>query len=105
MSLDITIGISSFCMIAVTWLHTTSSYQAALVFSHILSNNVLDATKEFSILVSDPLDVAGLPVSLLQLTAANAATKEDGTSDGWVRRVTVLDAGPFLLMAVAVLHS
>ena len=42
-------------------------------FSIILSNNVLDATKSFSIVLTDPQDVIGLPESLLQLTAEAAA--------------------------------
>ncbi|KAJ7340323.1 hypothetical protein OS493_003059 [Desmophyllum pertusum] len=37
------------------------------------SNNVLDATKAFSLVLTDPEDVAGLPESLLQMTAEAAA--------------------------------
>ena len=38
------------------------------------SNNVLDATKAFSLVLTDPEDVLGLPESLLLLTAEAAAT-------------------------------
>lgn len=38
------------------------------------SNNVLDATKAFSLVLTDPKDVLGLPESLLLLTAEAAAT-------------------------------
>ena len=40
------------------------------------SNNVLDATKSFSMVLTDPEDVAGLPLSLLKLTAEAAAAAE-----------------------------
>jgi len=37
------------------------------------SNNVLDATKAFSLVLTDPEDVLGLPESLLLLTVEAAA--------------------------------
>ena len=45
-----------------------STYRLALN-----SNNVLDATKAFSLVLTDPEDVVGLPESLLLLTAEAAA--------------------------------
>ena len=39
----------------------------------ILSNNVLDATKTFAIVLTDRQDVVGLPNSLLKLTAEAAS--------------------------------
>ena len=51
---------------AVFLLHT-----GLLLFSN--SNNVLDATKAFSLVLTDPEDVLGLPESLLLLTAEAAA--------------------------------
>ncbi|XP_078349101.1 uncharacterized protein LOC144634035 isoform X1 [Oculina patagonica] len=41
------------------------------------SNNVLDATKAFSLVLTDPEDVAGLPESLLQMTAEAAAADSE----------------------------
>ena len=43
-------------------------------YSHFSnSNNVLDVTKAFSLVLTDPEDVLGLPESLLLLTAEAAA--------------------------------
>ncbi|RHY81036.1 hypothetical protein DYB26_009562 [Aphanomyces astaci] len=42
-------------------------------FKTKFSNNVLDATKAFSKIVTDKQDLAGLPASVLQLLAQNAA--------------------------------
>ena len=42
-------------------------------FSFVISNNVLDATKSFSVVLTNPEDVVGLPESLLKLTAEAAA--------------------------------
>ena len=39
------------------------------------SNNVLDATKAFSLVLANPEDVRGLPESLLQMTAEAAAAE------------------------------
>ena len=39
----------------------------------ILSNNVLDATKAFAIVLTDRQDVVGLPDSLLKFTAEAAS--------------------------------
>ncbi|CAH3196646.1 unnamed protein product, partial [Porites evermanni] len=44
------------------------------------SNNVLDATKSFSMVLTDPEDVAGLPLSLLKLTAEAAAAADSTAS-------------------------
>ena len=50
------------------------------------SNHVLDATKAFELILTQPDEVAGLPPSLLQLAAqsfnqANAKKADDGSSD------------------------
>jgi len=45
----------------------------------LCSNNVLDATKSFSMVLTNPEDVAGLPLSLLKLTA-EAAAESTGAS-------------------------
>lgn len=44
-----------------------------LLLLFVLSNNVLDATKAFAIVLTDPQDVVGLPDSLLKLTAEAAS--------------------------------
>ncbi|HEY9764018.1 MAG TPA: M3 family metallopeptidase [Trichocoleus sp.] len=64
------------------------------------SNNVLDATKAFSLTLTTPEEVAGLPPSLLALAAqaAREAGEENATPDNGPWRIT-LDApsyGPFL---------
>ncbi|HEY9879092.1 MAG TPA: M3 family metallopeptidase [Leptolyngbyaceae cyanobacterium] len=64
------------------------------------SNNVLDATKAFSLTLTTSEDVAGLPPSLLALAAqaAREAGEENATPDKGPWRIT-LDApsyGPFL---------
>ena len=51
-------------------------------FSLLLSNNILDATKSFSIVLTDPQDVIGLPESLLQLTAEAAAADNNANLEG-----------------------
>ena len=43
---------------------------------------MLDATKAFSIVLTDPQDVVGLPESLLKLTAEAAATDDVSNLDG-----------------------
>ena len=54
-----------------------------LLLLFVLSNNVLDATKAFAIVLTDPQDVVGLPDSLLKLTAeavsADAAANLEGS--------------------------
>ena len=45
----------------------------------LFSNNVLDATKAFSVVLTNPEDVRGLPESLLQMTAQAAAAAETHT--------------------------
>jgi oligopeptidase A len=64
------------------------------------ANNVLDATKAYSLTLTDPGDVAGLPPSLLAMTALNASSNgsPDATGEKGPWRIT-LDApvvGPFL---------
>lgn len=64
------------------------------------SNNVLDATKAFSLTLTTPEEVAGLPPSLLALAAqaAREAGEDNATPDNGPWRIT-LDApsyGPFL---------
>ena len=51
------------------------------IFSFLFSNNVLDVTKSFSIVVTDPQDAVGLPESLLKLSA-EAAAADDGNAEG-----------------------
>ncbi|MBF2078362.1 MAG: M3 family metallopeptidase [Synechococcales cyanobacterium T60_A2020_003] len=55
------------------------------------SNHVLDATKAFSILLTDPDDVAGLPPSLLSLAAQSARAEghEDATPENGPWRITL----------------
>ncbi len=67
------------------------------------SNHVLDATKEFSIVVSDPADVEGLPPSLLRLASqshnsALAAGQLPGTEETGPWRFTLEfpSYGPFM---------
>ena len=67
------------------------------------SNHVLDATKEFSIVVSDPADVEGLPPSLLRLASqshnsALAAGQSPGTEETGPWRFTLEfpSYGPFM---------
>lgn len=64
------------------------------------SNHVLDATKAFSLTLTTPEEIAGLPPSLLSLAAQAARTEgsETATSENGPWRIT-LDApsfGPFL---------
>jgi oligopeptidase A len=64
------------------------------------SNHVLDATKAFSLMLTEPRDVEGLPPSLLSLAAqsARAAGEEQATPEAGPWQIT-LDApsfGPFL---------
>ena len=58
------------------------------------SNNVLDATKAFELIVTDTSDVDGLPESLLRLAAQsfNEAGKEEGSDD---RPEATPDQGPW----------
>lgn len=55
------------------------------------SNHVLDATKAFSILLTDPDDIAGLPPSLLSLAAQSARAEghEDATPENGPWRITL----------------
>jgi len=53
--------------------------QALAELSTKFSNNVLDATKGFSLTLTDPQEVEGLPPSLLALAAQ--AAREDGAED------------------------
>ncbi len=55
------------------------------------SNHVLDATKAFSLTLTKPEDVAGLPPSLLSLTAqaAREAGEEDATAEAGPWRITL----------------
>ena len=55
------------------------------------SNNVLDATKAFSLTLTDKKDVEGLPPSLLSLAAQTARTSEDNsaTAEGGPWRITL----------------
>ena len=49
-------------------------YYILLIFIiYHFSNNVLDATKAFTLVLTDPQDVRGLPETLLQMTAEAAA--------------------------------
>ncbi|MCZ6873909.1 MAG: M3 family metallopeptidase, partial [bacterium] len=64
------------------------------------SNNVLDATKEFSITLRTPAEIAGLPPSLLEMTAqaARESGEEEATAEQGPWRIT-LDYpcfGPFM---------
>ena len=68
------------------------------------SNHVLDATKAFELILTQPDEVAGLPPSLLQLAAqsfnqANAKKADDGSSDITKSETNTLaatpDAGPW----------
>jgi oligopeptidase A len=64
------------------------------------SNHVLDATKAFSLMLTEPSEVEGLPLSLLSLAAQSARTagKEQATPESGPWQIT-LDApsfGPFL---------
>ncbi|MGB7413464.1 MAG: M3 family metallopeptidase, partial [Thermosynechococcaceae cyanobacterium] len=64
------------------------------------SNHVLDATKAFSLMLTEPAEVDGLPNSLLSLAAqsARAAGKEEATPESGPWQIT-LDGpsfGPFL---------
>ncbi len=73
--------------------------QALAELSTQFSNHVLDATKGFSLTLSDPAEVAGLPPSLLSLSAqaareaAKEAAKEAGTSEA--EKTATADAGPW----------
>jgi oligopeptidase A len=55
------------------------------------SNNVLDATKAFSLTLTDPQDIEGLPPSLLALAAqaAKEAGEEDATPESGPWRITL----------------
>lgn len=55
------------------------------------SNNVLDATKAFSLTLSDPDDIAGLPPSALSLAAqsARAAGEESASPEAGPWRITL----------------
>lgn len=64
--------------------------------SNKFSNNVLDATKAFSIVLTDPQDVVGLPESLLKLTAEAAATDDVSNLDGSSEPINT-SSGPWKL--------
>ena len=67
------------------------------------SNNVLDATKAFSLMLHKPNDVAGLPPTLLEgcAQAARASGKPSATAEKGPWRVTLEHAvyGPFMQYA------
>ncbi|MGB3295051.1 MAG: M3 family metallopeptidase [Phormidesmis sp.] len=65
--------------------------QALAELSTQFSNHVLDATKAFSLTLTEPEDVAGLPPSLLSLTAqaAREAGEEDATAADGPWRITL----------------
>ncbi len=65
--------------------------QALAELSTQFSNHVLDATKAFSLTLSSADDIAGLPPSLLSLSAQ--AAREAGTSDA--EKAATADAGPW----------
>ncbi len=64
------------------------------------SNNVLDATKTFSLTLRDKAEVAGLPQSLLQLAAQAAREAGEGAADPdngpWRITLDHPSVGPFL---------
>lgn len=64
------------------------------------SNNVLDATKAFALTLTTPEEIAGLPPSLLQMTAqaAREAGEDDATAEHGPWRVTLdyPSFGPFM---------
>jgi oligopeptidase A len=67
------------------------------------SNHVLDATKAFSITLTDPADVVGLPPSLLRLAShSHNATLEEGQTPGseeagpWRFTLEAPSFGPFM---------
>ncbi|XP_072033183.1 uncharacterized protein [Amphiura filiformis] len=63
------------------------------------SNNVLDSTKAFKLLLTDKKDVEGLPDSLLQLMAANGAddpTKADPVNGPWQVSLDMPCYDPFM---------
>lgn len=68
--------------------------------STTFSNNVLDATKEFQMKLTDKADVEGLPNSLLNLAAsvAKASGEEDATPENgpWIITLDYPSFGPFL---------
>ncbi len=74
--------------------------QALAELSNQFSNHVLDATKAFSLTLSDPADVAGLPPSLLALAAmaAREAGLTEATPEAGPWRITLdfPSYGPFL---------
>ncbi len=65
--------------------------QSLAELSTQFSNHVLDATKAFSLTLTNPDDVAGLPPSLLSLTAqaARDAGAEDATAESGPWRITL----------------
>ena len=74
--------------------------QSLAELSTQFSNHVLDATKAFSLTLTQPEEIAGLPPSLLSLTAqaARDAGESDATAEAGPWRIT-LDMpsyGPFL---------
>lgn len=64
------------------------------------SNHVLDATKAFNILLTNPKEVAGLPPSLLSLAAqaARAVGEKDSTPEHgpWLMTLDIPCFGPFM---------
>lgn len=64
------------------------------------SNHVLDATKAFNLLLTNPDEVAGLPPSLLSLAAqaARAVGEKDATPDHgpWLMTLDIPCFGPFM---------
>lgn len=74
--------------------------QRAAELSTKFSNNILDSTKAFKLVVSDPSDVEGLPKTLLELAADTARSEghEKATSDDgpWIITLDYPSFFPFL---------